>query len=174
VPAQFRTPTAQIYSSTLALFTEAAYLALCRASFKQRNGAFAMHAFVGIDLKDAFTNFSKYSDTVASKTAVRQFRQDASSQQVIISIDKLVLDTGTVDLHPVTFLQTNADTGLATANTHLSGIQLDMDMVGLAYTRMPRVVKLPYMGGGQKAIVDAIFLNMVDNPLGAVVMDIAS
>lgn len=174
VPAAFRTPTAQRYTSTLALFTEGTYLGLCRSSFKQRNGPFNMHAFLGIDLKDAFTNFSKYTDTVASKTAVRQFRQDASSKAVIISIDRLVLDTGNVDLHPVTFLQTDADTGLATANTHLSGIQLDMDMVGLAYTRMPRVVKLPYMGGGQKGIVDAIFLNMVDNPLGAVVMDIAS
>jgi hypothetical protein len=174
VPAAFRTPTAQIYSSTLALFTETLYLGLCRSSFKQRNGAFAMHAFLGIDLKDAFTNFSKYQDTVGSKTAIRTFRQTADTKAVIITIDRLVLDTGTVDLHPVTFLQTNADDGTATANTHISGIQLDMDMVGLAYTRMPRVVKLPYLGGGQKAIVDAIFLNMVDNPLGAVVMNIAS
>jgi hypothetical protein len=133
-----------------------------------------MHLFLGIDLKDQFTNFSKYQDNVASKTPIRTFRQMADTKAVIISIDRLVLDTGTVDLHPVTFIQTNPDDGTATANTHISGIQLDMDMCGLAYTRLPRVVKLPYMGGGQKAIVDAIFLNMVDNPLGAVVLNNAS
>lgn len=174
VPTQWRTPSAQIYTSGLSSFTETTYLGLCRSSFKQRNGAFRMHAFLGIDLKDAFTNFSKYLDNVSGKTPVRQFLQEASSEQVIISIDKLVLDTGEVDLHPVTFLQTNAIDGTATANTHISGIQLDMDMAGLAYTRMPRVVKLPYLGGGQKAIVDAIFLNMIDNPLGAIVMNNAS
>jgi hypothetical protein len=36
---------------------------------------------------------------------------------------------------------------------------------------MPRVVKLPYMGGGQKAIVDAIFLHMMDNVLGMIAIN---
>src|SRR5262249_15458182 len=73
VPDGFRTPTAQIYSGTLANFKESDYLALCASSFKQRHGAFKMAAFLGIDLKSAFTNFSKYVDTVANKTPVRQF-----------------------------------------------------------------------------------------------------
>lgn len=174
VPAGFRTPAAQIYSGTLANFGEDPYLALCRSSYKQRKGPFRMHAFLGVDLKAAFTNFSKYVDNVANKTPVRQFRQDAASEAMILTIDKLTLDTGEVDLHLSSFLRTDPDTGADTAYTHTSGIQLDMDMCGLAYTRLPRVVKLPYLGGGQKAIVDSIFLNMVDNPLGAVVMNINS
>ena len=38
-------------------------------------------------------------------------------------------------------------------------------MCGLAYTRLPRVKRMEYQGGGHKAIVDAIFMLMVDNPL---------
>jgi hypothetical protein len=166
VPDGFRTPTAQRYTSTLALFTEVELSALCRASFKQRKGPSAMHGFLGIDLKAAFSNFSKYVDTVANKTAIRTFNQDANSKAVITTVDRLVMDTGTIDLHPSAFLYTDADTGADTLYTHRSGVILDMSMMGLAYSRMPRTVKLQYQGGGQKAIVDAIFLHMCDNPLG--------
>lgn len=174
VPDGFRTPSAQIYSGTLAAFTENGFLAQCRSSYKQRKGPFKMHAFLGVDLKAQFTNFSKYVDNVANTTPVRQFNQDAASKKMVTCIDKLVLDTGEVDLHLSSYLRTDADTGADTAYTHSSGIVVDMDKVGLAYTRMPRVVKLPYAGGGQKAIVDAIFLNMMDNVLGMMAMNINS
>lgn len=167
IDAAFRTPSAQIFSGPMANFGEAPFLALCRSSYKQRKGPFKMNAFLGIDLKAAFSDFTKYVDNVAGKTPVRQFRQDADSEAFVFTVDKLVLDTGEVDLHPSSFLYTDSKTGADTAYTHRSGIVCDMDMVGLAYTRMPRVVKLPYQGGGQKAIVDAIFLNMFDNVLGA-------
>lgn len=172
VPVAYRTPAAQIYSGTLANVTEDAYLGMCASSYIQRKGPFKMHAFLGVYLKKAFTNFSKYVDNVANKTPVRQFKQDASTEAMVITIDKLTLDTGEVDLHLSPFLYTNAADGTATAYTHNSGVQVDMEMVGLAYTRMPRVVKLPYQGGGQKAIVDAIFLNMFDNVLGALAFTI--
>lgn len=174
VPDGFRTPAAQIYSSSLATFDEEDFLTMARSSFKQRKGPFKMHAFLGIDLKAAFTNFSKYTDTVANKTSVRDFRQDAADKKLIHCIDKLVLDTGEVDLMPSSYLYTDADTGADSAYTHSSGLVVDMDKCGLAYTRLPRVVKLPYAGGGQKAIVDAIFLNMMDNVLGMMAMKINS
>ena len=167
VPAQFRTPTAQIYSGTLANFGENVFLPMCRSSYKQRKGPFKMHGIVGIDLKAAFTDFTKYVDNVTNKTVVRSFRKEGDSQDFVYSIDKLVLDTGDIDLMPSSFLYTDRMTGADTAYTHKSGIFVDIEMCGLAYTRFPRVVKLPYAGGGQKAIVDSIFLNMFDNVAGA-------
>lgn len=167
VPLAFRTPAPQIYTGALSGFSENGFLAMARNSYKQRKGPFSMHAFLGIDLKAKFTDFSKYTDNVVNTTPVGRFNQDADSKALVRTIDKLVLDTGEVHLHPSSFLFTDADTGADTANTHLSGIVTDMDMVGLAYTRMPRVVKLQYQGGGQKAIVDAIFLSMFDNVQGA-------
>jgi len=96
------------------------------------------------------------------------FQQEATSKKFVKSVDSLVMDTGEIDLHPTTFLLTDATTGAATANSNSSGLYVDMEMCGIAYTRKPRVINKPYDGGGQKAIVDAIFINMMDNPLGTI------
>lgn len=177
LPVGFTTPAAQLYSSavnagnTVANMTEdGVFLPMARSSFIQRKGPFVMHGFLGINLKARFTGFTKYTDNVANETPIGRFNQDADMKQIVRTIDKLVLDTGEVHLHPTTFLATDAKTGADTNFTHNSGIFVDMDMVGLAYTRMPRVVKLQYQGGGQKAIVDAIFLHMMDNVLGMMAM----
>lgn len=174
VPEGYRTPTASIYSGTLANFSETVFRALAASSYKQRRGTFKMDAFLGVDLKGVFTDFSKYTDNIAGKTPARLFNQDADSQALIAVVDKLVMDTGEVDLHLSAYLWTSAADGSDTAYTHKSGLVLDMNKIGLAYTRLPRVVKLPYQGGGQKAIVDAIFMSMCDNPLGHIAMKIQS
>lgn len=166
VPANFLTPAASTYTGNLSNFNEAAFIAMCASSFKQRKGPFKMDGYVGIDLKAAFTAFSKYVDNVNNKTAVRRFNND--EDKVLINvIDRLEMDSGEMDLHLSAFQYTPAATGADSSYTHTCGFFMDMDMCGLAYTRMPRVVQLPYQGGGYKAIVDAIFLHMVDNPLGA-------
>lgn len=173
LPTGFTTPAAQLLGTnatpgSVAGFTESAYLKACRSSFTQRKGPFTMHAFLGIELKARFSDFAKYTDTVANETPVGRFNQDANSKMVVRTVDKLVLDTGVVHLHATSFLATDPKTGADSNLTVNSGVQLDMDMVGVAYTRMPRVVKIPYLGGGQKAIVDAIFLHMMDNVVGAI------
>jgi len=172
IDAAFRTPAAQVYAGTLANFTQGQFESMCQSSYKQRKGPFKMHAFLGVELKAAFTNFAFYQPNVNNLTPIGQFLQEAKSKKMIKAIDNLVMDTGEVDLHITSFLYTDPDTGADTAFTHKSGIVVDMNMCGLAYTRKPRVIRKPYDGGGQKAIVDAIFLNMFDNVLGALAMTI--
>jgi hypothetical protein len=174
IPAAFRTPTASIYTGTIANFTQGVFESMAQSSYKQRKGPFKMHAFLGVELKSVFTNFGFYQPNVNNLTPIGQFIQEAKSKTMIKSIDNLVMDTGEVDLHITSFLYTDPDTGADTAYTHKSGIVVDMNMTGLAYTRKPRVVRKPYDGGGQKAIVDAIFLNEFDNVLGALAMKIAA
>lgn len=172
IDAGFRTPAAQVYTGTLANFSQAAFETQCQSSYKQRKGPFKMNAFLGVELKALFTNFGFYQPNVNNLTPIGQFVQEAKSKKMIKAIDNLVMDTGEVDLHITSFLYTDADTGADTAFTHKSGIVVDMNMTGLAYTRKPRVVRKPYDGGGQKAIVDAIFMNQFDNVLGAIAMTI--
>lgn len=167
IDAAFRTPADQIYSDTLANFTQASFENMCASSFIQRKGPFKMHGFLGIKLKMKFSDYSQYTPNVANMTAIGQFSQEAKFKKFVKAIDSLVMDTGEVDLHPTSFLYTDAETGADTAYTHRSGIFIDMNMCGLAYSRKPRVIRKPYDGGGQKAIVDAIFINMFDNVLGA-------
>lgn len=173
VPASFRTPSGQIYSGTLANFNETAFNGLMQQAFKSRKGPSRLDAFVGIQLKAEISKFSRYDDTVSNKTNVRTFNQDAANKAVITCIDRLVTDQGEVMLHPASFLFLNAD-GTDSAKTHLSGLFVDMKMLGLAYTRLPRVRRLEDRGGGPRAIVDAIFMVMCDNPLGHIKASISS
>lgn len=174
----FRTPTAQILTS---MPTEAEFRVAAASSFKQRKGPFRMHGFVGIDLKTQMTDWTRYMTLTNDYSAsgsytfpTRTFNQDAKSKALVHCIDKLHLDTGEIMLHPTSFLYTNADTGADSSYTHTSGIFVDMDRVGLAYTRLPRVVKLAYQGGGKKAICDTIFMHMMDNVLGMIAVKATS
>lgn len=167
IDASFRTPTASVYTGAFASLTESSFGDLMGSSYDQRKGAFTMHGFVGRELKKAMTDWTVRDATgVATTFPVRTFQQQADSKELIRTIDRLVLDTGTVHLHLSSYLLTDQDTGALTTYSKKSGVFLDLNMAGLAYTRMPRVVKLPYRGGGQKAIVDAIFMHMMDNVLG--------
>lgn len=167
VPEKYRPNSSQVYSGTLAAFKESSLKNLAKAAWKRRMGnAVSMKFFSGIDLKAAISDFTRYDDTVSNKTCVRCFNTDAEEQAIINCIDRVVFDTGAIDLFASAHIITDADTGEDTLYTHSSGVGVDMDKIGIAWTRMPRVVKLQYNGGGHKAIVDAIFLLMCDNPTG--------
>ncbi len=171
IDAQFRTPAASRYEGALSGLTEKVFLAKCRSAYKQRKGAHHLDGFVGIDLKAVFTDFANYVEQLASKTPTRLFNQEMASKELTNTVDRLVLDTGTVDLHPSSFLWTDADTGADSDYTHRSGFFCDMEMNGIAFTRAPRLKELEYDGSGKRAICDAIFYHMVENPLGAVAIE---
>ena len=180
VPVQVQTPAAQIYSDVLANFKEGTanpgtgtgFAAMCASSYIQRKGPLTMDAFLGIYLKQVFTMFTTYSENKANYTSVRQFMRQGDDKTLESTVDQLVTDTGVIRLHPSSYLRKSTSTGADTAYTHRSGIVVDMDMCGLAYTRLPRIVPQEYKGGGPRAICDAIAMLMFDNPLGAMKMEI--
>lgn len=174
VPEAFRTSSACIYSSAIASLTETAFKAMCAQSFKDRKGKTKLDGFLGIEAKTQISTYSQYSDDVSSKTAIRAFNMDAKDRALISVVDKLVMDTGEIDLHLTAKLWTDPTTGEDTAYTHKSGIFCDMKFFGLMYRRLPRVHKLPYLGGGHKAIVDAIISFMCDNPVGHMALKCSS
>lgn len=166
VPVAYRPAAAQIYSGTLAAFKESSLIAMASAAFKQRKGKNNLKGIVGIDLKNKFTDFSKYSDDVATKSTVRTFTQVAGDKAVISTVDRVVLDSGTIDLMLSSFLWTDPTTGDDTAYTHSSGVFLDMRVIEMLYTRMPRTLPLAYAGGGWKWICDTILMHTLQNPVG--------
>lgn len=171
VPEAFRVPSACIISGALAAtVTEAAFKTASRAAFKQRKGKRNTHGFVGIDLKAVFSDWAVYTATVSNFEAVRQFNADMANKTIQMSIDILDMDTGKVTLHPTSYLYTNEADGSDSAHTHRSGVFVDMDMLGLGYTRWPSVKRLENKGGGERAIVDAIFAMICRNPLGSIVV----
>lgn len=173
VPENFRPSAAQLYTGTLAALSEDVFKGLARAAWKRRLGnSVRMHGILGIDLKAKVSDYTRYDDTVANKTSVRTFNQDAESRAMINVIDRLVFDTGQIDLHASAHIMTDADSGEDTAFTHMSGFVTDMEKVGLAYMRLPRAFPIEYKGGGYKVVVDSIFCWMHDNPAGSFSMRI--
>lgn len=166
VPEKYRPAAAQIYTGALADFKESSLIAMAKAAYKQRKGPANLKGILGVDLKDKHTSFSKYSDDVANKTTIQTFQQIAGDKSLISTIDRIVLDTGTIDLMLSSFLCTDADTGADTAYTHSSGVYLDTKMIEILYTRMPRAKPLEYKGGGYKWICDTIIMHVLYNPVG--------
>ena len=175
VPAAYLPPAAcNLTTLTLATFTEAAFKTAAAAAYKLRKGPSTLDGFVGIDLKGVFSNWANYEATVSNFTAVRQFQQSADSKTLQMSVDTLEMDTGTVRLHPSSYLYTLEATGAAQAQTHRSGVFVMMEMLGMGYTRWPSVRKLENKGGGERAIVDAIFSFICRNPQGHISVEISA
>lgn len=166
VPSDLR-PSTDVAKVDVALdtITEAAFRTMISANFKVTNGSNHYTGFVGIDLKDVFDTWTAYQDTVTGKTAVRSLNASPQTKQLIQVIDRLQFSGGTVDLHPTNWLFHDIN-GAATDYTHRSGLFLQMAMWKLHYTRKPRVKPLENKGGGEKRIVDAIFMLSCLNPLG--------
>ncbi len=165
VPAGYR-PSGR-YTGTLANFTEAAFKALAISAYKERNAKANMLGLVGIDLKGVFDTWLSYRDTVANKLQVQSLNMDAAAKTYLECVDRIEITSCSVDLMVAPFLRYSlADEAEPTAGTHLSGLFVVPDMWNFNYMRAPRVVRLPYQGGGHKAIVDAIFELRCLNPLG--------
>jgi len=167
VPDGYRPPAAQQYSGALNAFSERThFLPAMRSSYKQRKGQSDLTGFLGIDLKAKFTDFGRYDDQTGTQVPIRFFQQDGDSREYVNVIDRLVLDTGVVKLVPSSHLYCNK-TGdpQETDYTHRSGVFLDMDAVGIAFTRGVAYKPLENKGGGPRGIVDCIAMLQVDNPL---------
>lgn len=174
VPEQFRTPAANIYSGTLANFdVETSFRSIHKSIAKQRKGPGTIHGFVGIDLQSKFIDSTIWTPNKTSYTAVRSYDRNADAKTLTYVAEVVQTEGGTMVLHPSFFLYTDED-GEETAFTHKSGLFLDMDMLELAYNRMPRVLPQENQGGGERAIVDAIFSLRCLNPLGSGAAKISS
>lgn len=166
VPADYRPTTGEVkVDVAMDTITEMAFRTMMTSAYKLRRGSKHLTGFVGIDLKNQMDDWTAFQTDVSGKTAVRSLSMNAAGKQLIQVVDRLQFSAGTIDLHPTTYLAIDLD-GEDTVYTHRSGMFLDMNMWKMSYVRTPRVVPLPYKGGGQKAIVDAIFILKCLNPLG--------
>lgn len=166
IPDGFRPGAAQLYTGTLANFNEAALIALAAAAYKNRKKKTKLAGIVGVDLKNQITSFSKYDTAPGGSAAIRRFNQSGDDKMFMSVIDRVELDTCSIDLFLSSFLATPSATGASSVNTDKSGVFVDMEMAALYYMRLPRTKPLPYDGGGPKAICDAIALHGIDNALG--------
>lgn len=158
VPSRFRTPTAQRYTSTVALLNEESLHDLLQEVFESTKGQGKFTGVVGSELKQRISSFSIYRANVASNTIIRQINNDGGDTLTWV-VDVLVGDFGQIDLVPTTRMNYFDSTGAATASAirRGSGLILDLSKWGLAFKRKPGHKRLEDKGGGPRGIVDAIF-----------------
>ena len=169
IPARYRTPAAQTYTSTLAALTEENIHDILQEIFESTNGKGSFKGVLGSELKQKVSNFSIYRPDLASNTVVRNINS-ANDSTLATVVDALVGDFGRVDLIPSTRVRHFSSTGAGTATTQAqrrgSGYILDLEMWGLAFKRRPGHTRLENKGGGPRGIVDMIFALRCKNPKG--------
>jgi len=159
-------PAASKYSGAITAFTETALKAILASIYKVRKTKSSLDGFFGIGLKEAVSMFAAYTNDVSNMTATRHLNLDQADKEMITIVDRIVTDTAEINLHPHSFILTDDEDGLATDGSDYSGLILDMEMLELAYTKLPRIRDLEDRGGGPRAISEMMVSLVNKNPQG--------
>ena len=164
VNASFRTPAASINTTATASLTEAEVQAVLQSMYQVTGTMNSMMLVCGPELKRAISNFTRFAGGADSKSglSIRTFTQSAESKKIVASIDSFHGDFGVLDIVPSLFLAKDQ----AEASQLRRGYVLSADMIELRYGRRPRFQELEDMGGGKRALVDAIAALVCMNPKG--------
>lgn len=162
VPAGYRTPTAQIITgSTL---TEATLRPALESVYKQHGKRYDLNLICGPTIKRKFSDFIAVSG--GAGVVQKNYNADLSERTVITNITIYEGDFQTVKVSSSLLLGGTA-AGAQPSDAVLSerSYAFPREMIGMTYNRPPNVRKLPDMGGGPRALVEAIACLVVKNPL---------
>ena len=164
VAAAFRTPSGSINTTATASLTESEVQAVLQSMYTVTGTMSSMMLVCGPELKRAFTNFTRFAGGGDNKAglSIRTFTQSAESKKIVASIDSFHGDFGVLDIVPSLFLAKEQASAVQLAR----GYVMSPEMVELRYGRRPRFQELEDMGGGKRALVDAIAALVCMNPKG--------
>jgi len=164
VAAAFRTPSGSINTTATASLTESEVQAVLQSMYTVTGTMSSMMLVCGPELKRAFTNFTRFAGGGDKKAglSIRTFTQSAESKKIVASIDSFHGDFGVLDIVPSLFLAKEQASAVQLAR----GYVMSPEMVELRYGRRPRFQELEDMGGGKRALVDAIAALVCMNPKG--------
>ena len=164
VAAAFRTPSGSINATATASLTESEVQAVLQSMYTVTGTMSSMMLVCGPELKRAFTNFTRFAGGTDNKAglSVRTFTQSAESKKIVASIDSFHGDFGVLDIVPSLFLAKEQASAVQLAR----GYVMSPEMIELRYGRRPRFQELEDMGGGKRALVDAIAALVCMNPKG--------
>jgi hypothetical protein len=145
--------SAQIYSGTLANFTEDSLRTVLQQRWSVTGRGGDLLAIVGSDIKNSVSDFSRYLPSKTSNTPVRFYNQDVNSKMVSSVVDIYSGDYGNLELHLSAFLP-NTKTGYI----------VDPEYVEVRTHTAPYFTELPDLGAGRRGIVEAIVALVPTNP----------
>ncbi len=164
VPAAFRTPSGSINTTATASLTETEVQSVLQSMYTVTGTMNSMMLVCGPELKRAISNFTRFAGGTDNKAglSIRTFTQSAESKKLVASIDSFHGDFGVLDIVPTLF---NAK-DQAEASQLRRGYVLSPDQIEIRFGRRPRFQELEDMGGGKRALVDAIAALVCMNPKG--------
>lgn len=153
VPTAFLTPAASIDSTAMASLTEALFRGVLKSLFQEHGKSQDLTGVVGTALKEAITGFTQFqSSSTNTYGTIRVYNNELAGGKITNNVTAYQGDFNLVNLHVSLLL----GQGTASAPTR-RGYILPLDMLELRWNRMPRIKQLPDLGGGPRALVDAIF-----------------
>jgi hypothetical protein len=154
VPDAYCSPTASIYSGTMAAFTEDSFRSLLQSRWSQTGKASNLVGIVGSDVKNAISDFSRFLPNRASNTGVRFYNSNTEDKKVTTAVDIYSGDYGDVELFLSAFVPNTT-----------RGYIIDPEYVELRTHTAPYFTALPNLGGGPRGLVETIVALAVTNPL---------
>ncbi len=147
VPETVRTPSAQIYTGTLANFTEEQFVSILKSRWKQNGTKCQLFGVMAADLQERIDLFNCRIADVASFTQVRRYNAD-QGDTVETGITFFKTTWGVVEVHPDFFMPTDQ-----------RGYLFEMDMVqSHPFGRGTFDEPLGNDGGGDKRVLKAMHL----------------
>lgn len=163
VPSTYRTPAASINGTATASLAETDVQAVLKSIWQQRGQAKRLVGLVGIDLKQRFAQFTRWTPSVGSNTSIRTYNGEIEDKKVCMIVDIFEADGGTVELMTSNFLAVDSN-GDPDAEY---GYVIDPTDWALHFNRFTRVQRLEDRGGGPRGFTDSIFTLRCNNPLGS-------
>ena len=149
--------SAQIYSGTLAAFTEDSFRSLLQQRWSVTGRGGDLLGIVGSDLKNTISDFSRYlpAKTINSATAsaVRFYNAQIADKSISTSVDIYSGDFGSIELHLSAFIGSTKQ-----------GYIIDPEFVELRTHTAPYFTELPDLGAGRRGIVETIVAFVPTNP----------
>jgi len=166
VPAAFRTPSANIDTTTTGALGESAFNDVFQSIFQQVGGRRSYSLFAGPSLKRSISKFQRQEGTSTAKSYM--VTQDASEHKIDLDVTIYVGDFHTVTIVPDLFngILDAADPSTTTNQQKARGYVIDPDLVGIGYMLGIESNELPDLGGGRRGFILAALTLMVKNPLG--------
>lgn len=160
VDSNYRPPTASIDTTAMASLTETLFKGVLKSIYGESGKAQELTLIVGQDLKTTITGFTQFQGGSSNAAlTIRSYTADLASKKITHNVTIYEGDFNTVFIVPSLLLAS----GTSNAPTR-RGYVLDMSMLELSYNQYPKVSKLPDLGGGPRALIDAIYCLKVLNP----------
>ena len=163
VPDKYRPDAAAIYTGALADIGDDDITAVLQAIYdKTGDDDMQLMGFTASAAKRRISRLTQFVKDQAGFTPVRRYEQE-NGDTITSKVDILETDFGQVILRLSSFINTGGDPTSA-ASKRLSHF-VNMETVSMRFAENPNAEELPNMGGGRRALIQAIGTLEVGNPL---------